>query len=272
MQENRLGIDIGGTKLLLLDHDNPKGKRLPTGSLFGINDLQEILHTHLLTSSKKITGIGIAFPGLVRNGNEVVLCGDVPYLNGLRITDLQLPDLPIHFLNDVKAATKRAYLCYGGKMLVTVMVGTGIGMGIYVDGKPMDGAFGWAGELGSVVFPTEYGLKSLDELSGGKGILERLSLSAIQISEQAALGDQTITKALEVAGTFLGLGLAMVVNILNPDVLVLGGGTLNFPKYRNAAVASLKAHALPPLFAQCNLIFPADASLLAAEGAKMPLD
>lgn len=272
MQENRLGIDIGGTKLLLIDRDHPMGKRLPTGPLFGIKDLQEILQKHLSTSAKKITSIGIAFPGLVQNGNEVVLCGDVPYLNGLKITDLKGLDVPIHFLNDTKAATKHAHLRYGGQTLVTVMVGTGLGMGIYVDGKPMDGAFGWAGELGSVVLPTENGPKSLDELSGGKGILESLALPINQIYERARLEDLTITKALESAGTFLGLGLAMVVNILNPDVLVLGGGTLNFPGYREAAVATMKAHTLGPLMAQCTLIFPTNAPLLVAEGARMPID
>ncbi|HRK75407.1 MAG TPA: ROK family protein [Rhodothermales bacterium] len=263
-----LGIDIGGTKMIFWDRLHPDGIRFPTGPDFNAQKLRTRINDYLKTCSEKPESIGIAFPGLVRNASEVVICGDVPGLNGLKADDLYLPQIPVRFINDVNAATLFAKTQYRSNSLAMVMVGTGIGMGITVRDNLLMGVKGWAGELGSIVFPTTDGRpKTLDELAGGKALLEQIGLPADSLHNRLAQEEAETMALVHDAGVALGMGLSMVLHLFNPDVLVLGGGTLSFRGYTSAAIATLRKFTLPPILNSCSIHTPKGAADWAAKGA-----
>ncbi|MBL7978982.1 MAG: ROK family protein [Bacteroidetes Order II. Incertae sedis bacterium] len=262
-----LGIDIGGTKMIFWDNRYPDGIRFPTGPDFNLHNLRARINEYLTTCPEKPESIGIAFPGLVRNASEVVVCNDVPGLNGLKTDDLRLPQIPVRFINDVNAATLYAKTQYHSHTLAMVMVGTGIGMGIAIQGNLFMGGNGWAGELGSLVFPTAGGTKTLDELAGGKALLEHVRQTPRFLHDRLAQEETEAVALVHDAGVALGMGLSTVLHLLNPDVLVLGGGTLAFRGYTSAALATLRKFTLPPVLTSCSIYTPQDAASWAAKGA-----
>jgi glucokinase len=128
---------------------------------------------------------------------------------------------------------------------------TGCGMGIVIDGRLYRGATGTAGEIGHTVVNPDGPLCScgkrgclmsyacgmaLDEMArdclecGEETLLKELCgecpehVRAEQIAEAARQGDAVALRLLETAGTYFGIGLSTVVQVLNPDTIVIGGG------------------------------------------------
>src|SRR5437867_13205971 len=111
------------------------------------------------------------------------------------------------------------------------MPGTGIGAAFMVEGRMCRGGRGWAGELGYVPVAGPERVSTLDELASGAGLLRRLGGDAAAVLGRAAAGEPAVVAALRAAGEALGLGLATVINLLNPSLLALGGGALELPGY-----------------------------------------
>lgn len=251
----RVGIDIGGTKIeaMLLD---PRGQmlervRVPTpgdypATLVAVRDLVDGLgHRH-----GPIASVGVGMPGtitpktgLVRNSNRL-------WMNGMPLErDLcQLLGRPVRCANDancfaaseaVDGAGQGAHLVFG------VIVGTGCGGGIAVDGQPWAGAAGNAGEWGHNPLPWPDSSEFPGPLCtcGQRGCIETWlsgpalaadhqrhtgqALSPVTIAEGAAAGEFEAQASLERFASRLARGLASVINLLDPDVVVLGGGMSN---------------------------------------------
>lgn len=206
------------------------------------------------------SAIGVSFGGPVRENGVVVLSHhvsgweDFPLSNWLS----EYFDAPVAVENDANAAALGEW-CYGAgqgiKYLFYATISTGIGGGIVIDGSIYRGADNLAGELGHMVIDPNGPLCScgrkgcLEVLASGPAIARRVrelidawpsegrilrmfagenlqNLSAREVSAAAQLGDRLALAVLQAAGEAIGLGLAQVITLLNPERIVLGGGVI----------------------------------------------
>lgn len=164
--------------------------------------------------------------------------------------------IPVLVENDANLAALGEYSLGAGRgcrHMVYVTVSTGVGGGIILDGKIYRGAGGGAGEVGHLVVlpdgpPCGCGRRGcLEALASGTAMAARArelvdkglgrsilreaggnrdAITAVSVSGAAAAGDPEAGEIIARAGAYLGIGLAGVVNLLNPERLVLGGGAL----------------------------------------------
>ncbi len=204
----------------------------------------------------KIVGIGIGSAGDVEPFSGVIRMSPNLGWKNVPLKDLLRRGLkfPIQVENDANAAAWAAYVVEAKRKvsnLICVTLGTGVGGGIVLHGKIFRGATGSAGELGhATLFP-----EGIQCNCGNQGCLERYigvramadeARRAIRAGEQtivtklvesdlskidplilqqaAKLGDRLAAHLWEQAGERLGIGLASLINILNPEWIVLAGG------------------------------------------------
>ncbi|NYE57326.1 ROK family protein [Carboxydothermus ferrireducens] len=208
---------------------------------------------------EKVLGIGIGAPGTVdhRTGT-LITAPNLPWQNyPLKINLQALLRLPVEVDNDANLAALGEYRYGAGrghKDLVYVTVSTGIGAGIIIDGQLYRGSSGSAGELGhTIVEPAgprcNCGRRGcLEVMASGTAIGERArqlvaegfgqeilklaqgnieAINAKTVGEAFLAGDPEAKGILNEAAFYLGIGLANVVNLLNPSLIVLGGGVIN---------------------------------------------
>ncbi len=261
----RIGIDLGGTKTegIVMDDQGEIIHRLrkPTPQADGYAAVLEnicLLVKQLEAKTGGTCSVGLATPGALspdtgylRNSNTVCLNEKPIHL------DLQvLLKREIRLANDancfalseaIDGAAASASVVFG------VIIGTGTGGGIVVDGKLINGAQNIAGEWGHNPLESQGrpcycgrydcvetylsgpGLVTTWQHAGGKG-----TLTAREISELAAQDDPVAKTALERYGLHFARALANVVNILDPDVIVLGGGLSNIESLYNRGVGMLE--------------------------------
>ncbi len=238
------------------------------------------------TSLEAVVGVGAMAAGPLDLARGVITTP--PNLPGWR--DVPLRDmlreafgLPVLLENDANAQAYGEYRFGAGRgalNLLFVTVSTGIGGGIVMDGRIYHGASGAAGEVGHLPLdpagppcgaghPGDLeamasGLAIAREaqsalLRGACPVLRRLvsedrQASAETVAEAAALGDADANEILERAGRYLGMGLAGLVNVLNPDTVVLGGGLTNIgDRYLAPAREELARRAFPQALADVRV-------------------
>lgn len=249
---HRIGIDLGGTKteLALLD---PGGaiawrRRTPTPSAY--DDIVRTMAA-LVGAAEAATGavatVGVGIPGavspatgLVKNANTQVLIG-----HALEADLAAAIGRPVRLENDANCfalseATDGAG--QGAACVFGVIIGTGCGGGVVVDGRILAGRHRIAGEWGHTPLPwlrdDEWppppcwcGQRGCLELYlSGPGLARSCHAPSGQaVLERATAGDAGAAGALDDHADRLARGLAVVVNLLDPDVVVLGGGLSNLP-------------------------------------------
>jgi glucokinase len=265
----QVGIDIGGSKMLLLatSIDRQIRDRIDTGQNFAAADAQAEIERFVRTLPTPPRSIGIAIPGLVDRHGVVIACDVLPRLVGWQPVRALSSICPVHALNDAEAALVQVVAdLQPQKVIAVVMVGTGIGAAIWINGAIFRGANGWAGELGSM--PMGDG-RTLDEWGSGAAVVAEIGVSAPVIADMAEGGESVTLETIEQAGSALGLGLATLINLLNPEAIVLAGGTLRWRGYLDAALESAQEYALPDLWAACQLqVSPHGGDLVALGAAR----
>jgi predicted NBD/HSP70 family sugar kinase len=245
----QVGIDIGGTKMLLVAQREgivEHRYQCSTGGSFSIEQAESIIAEFIKTLPRSPTSIGMAIPGLVDESGRVIACDVLPQLEGWLLSS----NYPVRVVNDAEAALCKTIDGLDPKSTtIMIMVGTGIGAGIYVNGQILRGAKGWAGELGSIPIATENGIMTLDRLASGAAILARSGGDLERLIRSVESHDEATLQIIRDAGRGLGLGMATVINIFNPDSIVLAGGTLAWDGYLKAALISAKESSLPDLWA-----------------------
>lgn len=235
---------------------------IPTRSEMGyeytVNNMKQAITTLLSeTNSKKedIEGIGFGFPGQVDYKTGVVK--NLPNIPGwVEVPIAQIIEkefgITTKIDNDVRCAAL-GELNYGAgkgcENLICITVGTGIGSGIIINGKLVRGASNAAGEIGHIkLFPQgeklcgcgDYGCleayvsgpsiveMATDYIRGGKSTKYReMAVSEITpfiVAQAAEQGDGVAKRIYTIMGEYLGTGLASVVNLLNPERIIIGGG------------------------------------------------
>jgi predicted NBD/HSP70 family sugar kinase len=253
-----VGVDIGGTKLLLvaLHRDSRELHRVPTGPGTGPEFIEREVRSFLARFDDYPSALGIAVPGLVDEDGTVTNCDTFPHLEGWR-ADEAFADLgcPVRVLNDADAALAEETYDLGPDATAAIVIaGTWIGTAIRAHGEPLRGARGWAGEFGYAPIAFEGGsIMRLNDLAGGGAIARRLGTDGLGLYERAMRSDPEALAAVWEAGRALGLGLATLVNLLNPELLVLGGGALELPGYREAALETAERFSLPDSWRVCTV-------------------
>jgi fructokinase len=262
----RIGVDLGGTKVevIAIDRDGKElmRERLSTPE----NDYQQILQviTALITNAETTLGVsassttvGIATPGALsavtgrlKNSNSVCL-NNQPIQQDLET----LLKKSVRISNDANCfALSEASdgNAMGASVVFGVIVGTGTGAGIIVNGKLLSGVNAIAGEWGHnpLPWPNETELPGPACYCGKRGCIEtflsgpglRRDLKTISgcdddaksIVNKSEQGDAAYEAALQRYEDRMARALAHVINILDPDVIVLGGGMSNIKRlYRN---------------------------------------
>jgi fructokinase len=244
--ELRIGIDLGGTKIELLALDRPGReifrKRVPTPQGDYVATVAAVV-TLVRDAEKelKVTAtIGVGIPGalssvtgLVKNANSTCLIGRD--LKG----DLQKAlNREVRVANDANCfALSEAVdgAGKGAKVVFGVILGTGVGAGIVVNGEVLTGPNAIAGEWGHnpLPLPRQEDLPLPDCYCGRKGCIEAY------LSGPALSKDQENLDRYEER---LARSLAGVINVLDPDVIVLGGGLSNIDRLYASVPRLWKPH------------------------------
>jgi predicted NBD/HSP70 family sugar kinase len=253
-----VGIDIGGTKVLAdapFDEDTAP-ERAPTGAETAPAALEAFVRRFVERRPGAPGPLGIAVPGLMDEDGCVTASDVLPHLVGWRPAEV-LADAgaPVRVLNDGTAALwGECEDAAPDATVAAVMAGTSVGAAFLVHGTLLRGASGAAGELGYLpVHMRAKRVDSLAEAAGGAALADRLGTDGAGVARRAAAGEAKVLRAIEAAGRMLGLGLAGVINVFNPSLIAVGGGTAGLPGYYEAALQSAEHHALPIPWAACTL-------------------
>ena len=251
----RIGIDLGGTKIEGIALDD-KGNELmrqrvatPAGDYQGTVQAIYNLVNHIQASLDDVASIGIGTPGslspksgLLRNSNSVCMNGQ-PVKQDLE----KLFEREIRMTNDANCfalseATDGA--AKGKELVFGVIIGTGTGAGIVINGKVLNGANAIAGEWGHnpLPWPADCERPGPACYCGKHGCIETfLSGPGLSIDYLAATGEQKTAIEIVESSKYdaqadaclqryedrMARGLAHIINVLDPDVIVLGGGMSN---------------------------------------------
>ncbi len=266
-----LAADVGGTNIrtALLNKEGEvlRSLKRPTLAQRGrealINRLVQMFNDTLKEGGvglNEVRGIGVGFPGPMDVERGIVF--NPPNLKGWQ--EVPLKDVlekemnrPVVLENDANAAALGEYWKGAGRgtgSLVCLTLGTGVGGGVVLDGKVWHGAKGIAGEIGHMTLVKNgrscgcgnrgcleaYGssrgvIATMQELLERHRIKPKEAITVEAMGKWARAGDSGLgglaQRAIREAGISLGIAIANVANLLNPEIFVLSGGVTNLGEY-----------------------------------------
>ena len=239
-------------------YSNSIPTRAEMGYEYTIGNMKEAIKI-LLTETKitpvDIEGMGFGFPGQIDCQKGIVrLAPNIPGWVDVPIANIMEEEfsIPTRVDNDVRCAAL-GELNFGAGVgcenLICITVGTGIGSGLIINGKLVRGASNAAGEIGHIKLDIQGGplcgcgdrgcLEAFasgpsivalaeDYIKGGKSTkyreLANPEITPYIVSEAAKQGDPVAKRIFTIVGEYIGVGLASVVNLLNPEKIIIGGG------------------------------------------------
>jgi glucokinase len=254
----RVGLDIGGTKVLAVAVDGAggvlAGVRLASES--GPDRVVRVATTavtelalRLGVERSALGGVGVGVPGLVDAANgmlsHAVNLGVGS--DGLALAErLQASTgLPVSVENDVNAAAFGAYrgMALDGRDIAYLSIGTGLAAGLVLDGRLRRGARGTAGEIGHVSIEPEGPLCGcgqrgcLEALVSGSAIARAWPGTAAALFRAASAGDVTAARVRRQVARHLAVAVRLLVLTVDVDVVVLGGGVAELGQPLREAVS-----------------------------------
>jgi glucokinase len=261
-----IGVDIGGSKLIAgaVDGDLQVHHRIqrpaPIRDQAAVLDaLVEAVNDVRAEVAHEVAAVGFGIPSLIdrRHGVAVMAVNlplaDVPFA-AVMAERLALPVFVDNDANLAMLAEHRAGAARGTRYAAMLTIGTGIGGGLVLDGELYHGSVGAGAELGHMVIvedgppcqgncPNRGCLESLASGTAlaregmrlaaaapdsglGRALAADREITGMMVTELAHDGDETARDAFAVIGTHLGVGIANLVNIFNPEVVVVGGGVI----------------------------------------------
>jgi glucokinase len=235
---------------------------------------------------RDVSALGFGIPGLVNRQTDVVIVSpDLP--RGVRESlhkDLtEATGLRVEIENDANAAAYGEFKVGAGRgsnNIFYMMIGNGIGGAIILDGKLWTGSSGFAGEVGHITIDTE----GMECVCGNTGCLEtvasapsivrrarerlhrdstsslsRLGLNkdftADDVAHAAKEGDDFALMMIERTGKYIGTGVASVINLLNIEKIILGGGVMDAGALiLNPIIQEAKRRAFQPCFEATKIV------------------
>jgi len=270
----RLGLDYGGTKIegIVLADDGAElaRARVPTPRFDydgGLEAIRGLLRRLEEEAGGRIDTVGIGVPGSVDRATGTISKGNSTWLHGrdLRGDLNRVLDRPVKIANDANCFALSEAVDGGGagaQVVFGVILGTGVGGGIVVHGRLVEGVNAIGGEWGHIPLPTPLdderpgplcscGIPGHVEawLSGPSFAADyarragaATAPKAQEIVDRAAAGDAVAEESLRRYEDRLGRSLAVVVNILDPDVIVLGGGLSNVVRLYETVPPLIRPH------------------------------
>jgi len=253
-----VGLDLGGTKIegIALDPDGSERarRRLPTprGDYAATVEAVAVLAEQLEGEAGGTATVGVGMPGVMSSASGLVKNANSTWLIGHPFA----ADLSARLGREVRCANDANCFALseavdgaaaGAHVVFGVIVGTGTGGGIVVNGRVLTGANAIAGEWGHnpMPWPFEDEWPGPDCYCGRTGCIETFlsgpgfvrdfasggeAIDAIQIVARAAVGDPTAEAWVRRYEERMARALAAVINVLDPDVIVLGGGLSNISR------------------------------------------
>lgn len=248
-----IGVDIGGTKVAIAVVNSPgqivdqtvipTDKTIePADMITQINKTIESLLAQTDISIEQIAGIGVGSPGPLDTKSGVISCPpnlqtwiDIPIVEQMQ----HYFPVPVALENDANAAAlaeKWLGAAQEHNNFVYITISTGIGAGLYADGKLLGGARGNAGDIGHTVIDPSYGqcpcgqYGCLEHIASGTAIAKRGSelagkeLSTKEVFDRYQEGDSIIKPFISDVFRIIGVACVSVINTLDPEKIVIGGG------------------------------------------------
>jgi glucokinase len=255
-----IGVDLGGTNVraAVVNRDgevlarHKEATRASEGRERVLSRLVEIIRDLELQARNKqyeVAGLGVGAPGVIEAGKGIVVKSpNLPDWNNfaLRSALEAAVGLPVVLENDANAAALGEQWRGAGRgtsSMILLTLGTGVGGGIVLDGRIWRGADGMAGEIGHMtLFPggrqcTCGNRGCLEMYASARGIVQTYReagasgkshpedvLTSESIYSAAREGDRRAAAVMRDTGRFLGIGVASLINIFNPERIVIGGG------------------------------------------------
>jgi glucokinase len=261
MQQYVIGVDVGGTNIKAgaVDYQGNilASLYVPTEAVSGLeailSKLQGIVQKlESDVKDKTLVAVGIGIPGAIHCVEGIVTqAPNFPALNGMPIRKLLTERIqkPCYIENDANAIALGEMWVGAGRSfshILCLILGTGVGGGVIIDGELLRGVDGMGAELGHVAVDMNGARCNcgstgcLETLSSATGILRMYREQVAQHPEsplhsltqvtpaliyaEAVKGDTFARSLFAQAGHGLGVGMASFVNIFNPEVLIIGGG------------------------------------------------
>ena len=248
-----IGVDVGGTNIRCAAVSRDKGiikiqkeKIANKNSKAKINEqLANIIGKIKTSINKKIIGIGAGVPSIIdlKNGiiNETF---NLPAWHNVPLKKILESkfNAPVRINNDAKcfALGEKCFGCakkYGN--IAGIILGTGFGVGIIIDNKIYAGSNCAAGEFGRLLLKD----KTIEDYCAGKFFKNKYWIKGEKLAEMAKNGNKKALRIFKEYGKNLGLGVATVVNAIDPEIVVLGGSvSKSYNFFRKPFLDSLKTH------------------------------
>lgn len=266
----RIGIDLGGTKteVILIDSNNKEifRKRKPTLKLEGYQAICNTIVELILEAKQLANGpvsLGMGIPGIIDpvsgkviNANTTILIGE-----SLRSDLEERLNQPISIENDANCFVMAEALhgaAIGYSRVFGIIMGTGCGGGLFLNGQVYHGANGIAGEWGHVSIDPNgvqcwcgnYGC--IETFISGSGIENHYHLKSnksLTVPEILKLVQNKDTIAIEVFDQFLdnfGRAVGGLISVLDPDLIVIGGGLSHIDELYTEGVNRINKYAFHP--------------------------
>ncbi len=232
-KEYTIGIDIGGTKMLAVLFDNknvieeyilatPKDNL--DHFLIMLNALISPLEEKARKDKIKIKGIGLGIAGTINyTEGKILESPNIPIINNLKILSKlkEIIPYPVYIDNDANCFL-RAEKFFGAAQkynnIYGIVIGTGIGGAWWFNNQIYKGFYGGAGEPGSMVINFKNGLE-LEE-----SYHRLMKNNPALMAQEAYKGNNLAKKTFNEFGKDLGFALANIINIIDPEAIVIGGG------------------------------------------------
>ncbi len=307
-----IGVDVSGVTLraalisesgsLVERRELPLERDQVAGQIVGVV-------SELKALAPDVIAMGVGIPGLVnRQTDHVIFSTDLPSLVGgnLHTEITAATGLRVELENDANAGAYGEFKVgagRGARDMFYVTIGMGIGGAIIIDGKPWLGASGFAGEFGHITIDTE----GIECVCGNTGCLETVAsapnivrrtherlyrdstsslsklsvnteFTAADIAREAKAGDDFAMMMVERTGKYIGAAIASVINLLNLERIVLGGGVMDAGDLiLNPIIREAGRRAFQPCFEATQIVASAlgtdaviiGAALLAKDAAVM---
>ena len=284
-----VGIDVGGESIksglvdpdgLILDSDSHV--TVTAGHALLVDQLVSIVKTYQRHADVRAIGLGI--PGLRSSDTgQIQTSPNIPALDQVNLESLleariKIPvtgrnDADMHAWGEFRKGAAR-----GTRHMMCLTLGTGVGSGLILDGTLFGGARGYAGEVGHMVVDPGGAQCGC----GGRGCLETVAsatglvrlareamredpksllheaggeLTGKKVCEAAVEGDPSAWRVFDKAGRGLGIACGNLMNILNLEMIVIGGGVVDAGDLLlEPAIAEARAHSYPQTFEACHIV------------------
>lgn len=258
-----IGVDLGGTNLrtslLTPAGDILDRHKEPTNASDGWNKVLKRLVENIAQQRETavrrglaVLAVGVGAPGVIRMDSGIVVKSpNFPDWNNLPLREEleRALHIPVFIENDANAAALGEQWRGAGKgisSMILLTLGTGVGGGIVLDNKIWHGADGMAGEIGHMTLVPDGrqctcgNTGCLEMYASARGIVQSYreevggartpaaeflrEMTSAKVYQAAREGDAVARRVMQEMGRMLGIGIANLINIFNPEMIVIGGG------------------------------------------------